>query len=92
MNGAAVGGLLPRKGRGNGRPNGPVRVDLAFTDRSIRHKNLKSNIGNKGSRFKLRYIFLKKYLQRRPGSAPDLVSGQQEKSGWVLVPFKSLLI
>ena len=37
--GSAAAGLgNPRKGRpaGGGRPNGTVRVDLAFTDRSIR--------------------------------------------------------
>ena len=50
VNGAGGGGggelALGRKGRGVGRPNGTVRVDLAFTDRSIRQLNLKSRIEN----------------------------------------------
>ena len=48
-------------------------MDLAFTDRSIRQV---SKLGN----------FVKKWI-RRPGSAPDLVSGQQEKNGWVTFDF-----
>ena len=74
--GSAAAGLgNPRKGRpaGGGRPNGTVRVDLAFTDRSIRQ------------RFKVGNVF-QKWI-RRPGSAPDLVSGQQEKSGWVTLDY-----
>ena len=33
---------------------------------------------------------VKKWI-RRPGSAPDLVSGQQEKNGWVTFDFYSKL-
>ena len=35
-------------------------------------------------------MLLKKCF-RRPGSAPDLVSGQQEKNGWVTFDFYSKL-
>ena len=74
-----------RRSRGGWRANGTVRVDLTFTDRSIRQDNPLSRSQNKHIERKQILGVCKIWIKtvRRPGSAPDLASGQPERSGWV---------
>ena len=74
-----------RRSRAGWRANGTVRVDLTFTDRSIRQDNPLSRSQNKHIERKQILGVCKIWIKtvRRPGSAPDLASGQPERSGWV---------